>query len=202
MEEYLELLVGFDAREAFIDFRDAWETQRVEQYLLKEDIVKPLSVDDSVWVSVFHVMQIQRPDWVGPLELWDSLSRLRVFIESEDVSQPYWIIAASQWATVDKKNALEKSYNIRPASPSPEWELLGYDVADDFLLSGLMNAGYWTEERKILSRRWASHLNQYHLFDDFDAATEFKSLTDERVREHSPFNVYGLYLVERVTAGG
>lgn len=202
MNGYVELLIGFDARESFLKFGDIWDTHRTKQYLLREDIIKPLSVDVMVWDSVFHVLQVQIPDWVGPKQEWDNLERLRAFIEGENVNRSYWLVATSQWTTTDTKNALEELYDIKPASPSHEWNLLGFDIADDFLLSGLTNAGYKIAEREILRQHWASHLNQYHLFEDLGIALEFKSLTDKRVTEHSPFNVYGIYLIEKVTAGG
>jgi len=200
MDGYEELLIGFDARERFLKFKDIWDTHRIEQYLLREDIIKPLSVDVMVWDSVFHVLQVEPLDWRGPRQEWDSLERLKAVIERENINRSYWLVATSQWTTAEKKNALEKLYGIIPASPSHEWNLLGFDIADELLLSGLMNAGYGIEQREILSQQWARHLNQYHLFEDLDIALKFKSLTDERVKEHSPFSVYGIYLIEKVTA--
>lgn len=201
MDGYVELLIGFNARENFLKFEDHWDTHRIKQYLLKEDIIKPLSIDVMVWDSVFHALRVQLPNWVGPRQEWDSLERLRMFAEGEKLNSSYWLVATSQWMTDDEKNALEKTYDIKPVSRSHEWKLLGFDVADDFLLSGLMNAGYGIEGREILHQQWARHLNQYHLFEDLDTARKFKFLTDERVREHSPFNVYGIYLIESVTVG-
>ncbi len=76
-----------------------------------------------------------------------------------------------------------------------ESRLLGYDIADDVFLSGLSNCGYTEEETAMLRSTWAARLNRFHLFDQLDAASEFKALTDARVPEHAPFFVFGLYLL-------
>lgn len=198
INEYAELLIGFDARESFLKFNDDWGASRVTQYLLREDIVKPLSVDVMVWDSILHVLQVQHPNWVGSRQGWDSLERLKAFITEHELRSPYWIIAITQWITNDEKNALEEQYKIKPAFPSNEWSLLGYDIADDSLLSGLMNAGYFAEEYTAIKQQWSRHLNEYHLFEDLDVAFKFKSLTDERVKEHSPFSVYSIYQLETI----
>jgi hypothetical protein len=75
------------------------------------------------------------------------------------------------------------------------WERLGYDVADDFTLSGLCNCGYEAEEAAGLRPAWSPELNHHGLFGDPRAALRFCSLTDARVPEHAPFFVYGLYRV-------
>jgi len=49
---------------------------------------------------------------------------------------------------------------------SDGWALLGYDVCDDAMLSGLMNCGYWPAERAALVLRWRSKLNDRHLQPD------------------------------------
>ena len=74
-----------------------------------------------------------------------------------------------------------------------ETERLGYDVADEVMTSGLSNCGYSNKEREVVRPRWASRLNRFHLFDDDDAALQFKVLSDARVPEHAPFFVFGIY---------
>ena len=84
---------------------------------------------------------------------------------------------------------------VSPSAPPPEWEWLGYDVSDGFLLSGLSNCGYREEESEELKKEFGGNLNQYHLFDDLDAAREFREIRNEQVPEHAPFFVYGLWNV-------
>jgi hypothetical protein len=87
----------------------------------------------------------------------------------------------------------------QPEIPPPDWALLGYDVADGSLLSGLSNCGYTPEEREHLQQRFAQHMNRFHLFDDLDQALAFKDETNKRVPEHAPFFVYGLYRIRPLT---
>ncbi len=200
MQNYTELVIGFDARENFLKFKDGWDVDRIDTYLLSSDVIKPLSVDVMVWNSFFHTLQIESPDWVGPRqELWDSLERLKDATKSLDYAQ--WMIGITQWMSITRHHSFEKQYGMIPTAPSREWTLLGFDVADDFLLSGLMNCGYKVDEREPLRQKWAKHLNQYHLFRDADVALEFKFLSDERVWEHRPFNVYAMYLIEAIGTG-
>jgi len=133
-----------------------------------------------------------------PLGLWASPDALRAFISATKLSPPYWIIAVTQVGTAEKQRWYHTQFAFQPAVLAEAWPRLGFDVADDYLLSGLMNCGYWPEERDRLSQRFAGQLNAYHLFDDQAVAQTFRRLTDERVQEHSPFNVFGLYLVARV----
>ncbi len=79
----------------------------------------------------------------------------------------------------------------------PAWKLLGFDVSDGSLLSGLSNCGYAAEESKSLRAQWRGHLNQHHLFEEPASASGFCRLTDARVPEHAPFCVYGLYVVKK-----
>jgi hypothetical protein len=152
-----------------------------------------------VWVSVFHSQQISKPSWIGPLgEVWASLAQLTAFLTADSAMDHGDIIAITQWVWVTAEKIAERdaAYDVQPSVRSPQWKLLGFDVADRFLLSGLMNAGYTANEKDALCQQWSSHLNRYHLFDDVAVALQFQALTDRRVQEHSPFSVYGLYLID------
>jgi len=82
-----------------------------------------------------------------------------------------------------------------PSEPAEGWELLGYDVSDDWLLSGLTNCGYRQEELEPTRQKWSSRLNRHHLFDAITDAAAFRQVTNERVPEHAPFNVFSVYRV-------
>jgi len=196
MNKYVELLIGFDARENIAKLDETWDSERVQQYLLRTDVVKPYSVDVMVWDSIFHLLNIELPAWIGPRQQWDDLQRLRKFIENKKIKQSYWLVAITQW-NINERDPLEKQRDVKPNLIPNEWTLLGFDIADRYLLSGLMNAGYLVDERGVLSYKWSRYLNRYHLFDDLELAMQFKSLTDKRVEEHSPFSAYGIYLIEK-----
>ncbi len=65
-------------------------------------------------------------------------------------------------------------------------------MADSGLISGLSNCGY-DEEVTELRQRYGPHLNPHHLFAEREPALQFRRVTSERVLEHAPFFVYGLY---------
>lgn len=80
-----------------------------------------------------------------------------------------------------------------PGTPQPGWELLGYDVADGFLLSGLSDCGWETGEIRPPAAWSGAHLNEHHLFHEPDMAFEYVEAVNIRVPEHAPFFVYSLY---------
>ena len=90
----------------------------------------------------------------------------------------------------------EMPENAGPAgADSARYDLLGYDVADYYLMSGLANCGYSPEEAESLAPAWAARLNEWHLFGNPGDATTFAAVTAERVPEHAPFFAYGIYLL-------
>ena len=44
-----DLLLGFDAREMWLDPQDYWPDSRKKMYLLRYDVARPLSTDTAVW---------------------------------------------------------------------------------------------------------------------------------------------------------
>ncbi|MGH9657014.1 MAG: hypothetical protein ACRD96_00630, partial [Bryobacteraceae bacterium] len=82
-----------------------------------------------------------------------------------------------------------------PGALAPAWRLLGYDVSDGSLVSGLSNCGYRDDEKSGMRPQWGPHLNEHHLFDDPVRAAEFARLCGERIKEHAPFFVYGLHVI-------
>lgn len=193
-----ELVIGFDAREMLQDFKETWEPNRIQEFLLMSSIRKPLSTDVQIWDSIFHVLRIEIPKWTGPRQsLWDNLDNLRQHLSAEHIIDPYWVIAITEFVSLEETTAPRAHYEITPAELSATWSLLGYDISDHYLLSGLTNASYSPNEQESLKHRWGGMLNNYHLFSDLDSAFDFKEVTNRRVMEHSPFSVYGIYLIQR-----
>jgi hypothetical protein len=84
---------------------------------------------------------------------------------------------------------------MTPPTISDNWRLLGFDVADAGLTSGLSNCGHKQSEIAGLRASWVADLNEHHLFTDMARALAFRDVTDRRVPEHAPFFVYALSLV-------
>ncbi len=211
-------IVGFDAREAWRKYKHTWDSQRVHDFLLRTDIIKPLSTDSAVWESVFEgapdMPKFRLPVWIGPNRpLWDDLASLKACLSNQwpRDDRSCWFVAITRFYEVEHRESRLCDIGHRPAgtvvfpfheATSPNtalssWQFLGYDVADGSLLSGLSNCGYGTEEEiQSYRERFGGHLNEYHLLKDLDPAVEFRQLTNERIPEHSPFFVYALWLVE------
>jgi hypothetical protein len=201
----IEQLLGFDTREMWISFDDSWSEGRKKQYLLRQDIEKPLSVDRLVWQSVFNSAfeeeTIAVNFYIGLGRLWSKLDHMRQFLDDSWGAnwKPCWFIAVTALIESSEQKEIMNLHgpgDLNPAVINPTWDLLGYDIADDGDISGLSNCGYGSDEAKSLRTRWGSRLNTYHLFDDLNQALEFKIVSDARVPEHAPFAVYGIYLVE------
>ena len=209
-----EALLGFDARERFLEPGGLWAPERRDTYLLREDVQKPLSVDPRVWPSLFGeglpdsertrlgLEAMALPGWRGPNQgLWDSLSRMQGTL-GPLASEAHWTVAIS-WVSADGFSKRDASFGpyrekMEPEAISTDWSLLGFDVADAGLISGLSNCGYTRAELAGLRAAWASALNAHHLFDDVEKALAFREMTDRRVPEHAPFFVYALRRVSQV----
>jgi hypothetical protein len=197
-----ERVLGYDARPWPPPPAD-WPRDRREQFLLKPDATTPLSTDSMVWSSAFTEhpdLARNRPAFVGPIQdLWANLAELRTHL-GED--RPACLLVAVTLVCGPCRDDERKSWDARivdivPPRVDPAWELLGYDVSDEYLLSGLSNCGYDAAAIEQLRQTWGPHLNDHHLFTSMDLAADFVALSDERVPEHAPFFIYGIYAIPR-----
>ncbi len=198
-----ERLLGFDVREMWLDLNVLWTQERKDTYLLRTDINKVLSTDTLVWPSAFEWDNSIRSSFRNTaLNLWCNLQQLRDQMDSMEYTaqKPYWIIGITLlWGIISsQEQEMWNSFLLPtiPPAPDKDWTFLGYDVADTALISGLSNCSHKPDEIQSMRERWGPHLNRFHLFRDYSQAVEFKRESDQRVVEHAPFFVYGLYLVE------
>ena len=195
-------LVGYDIRFDPAAASLSWTAERRRQFLLREDVAHPLSVDPTAWPSRFwqlHVppgMGVPRhvgtaavpPDTPGftPLGLWTDLERLRAFARTVHVPAAP-VLAVLAWTG----DALLHAFASGEPAPGEGWRSLGFDVADASFVSGLTNCGFGGE-RAALMLEWAPRLNAHGLLASLDDAFAFRDLTDARVPEHAPFLVFEL----------
>ena len=201
-------MLGYDARR----MSRGWLAQRAEgcwdMFLLRTDLLQPLSTDPAVWDSAldWHDPKVPMPDWTGPFQdLWENLDDLQKFLARRGrvAIRPYWVIAIARGRNAPAEEAAMGQHpgglvfeygRVNPAAQREGWELLGYDIADYFQLSGLMNCGYGGEAEDRL-QFFASRLNAFHLFDSVQDADLCRKWMDERVEEHAPFFVHALFKV-------
>jgi hypothetical protein len=177
----MEATIGFDLRSTASD--PSWTVDQRTRFLLRRDLASVRSVDPVVWV---------RPPGLPPAPeaggLWPELSDLFAAAHALDHADA---MAMRITALEEDEQPPDGAGTIGPAFE--RYELLGYDVADYDLLSGLTNCGYSPEEAASLAPVWAPLLNEWHLFGNPGDATAFAAVTAKRVPEHAPFFAYGIY---------
>ncbi|MBC7870151.1 MAG: hypothetical protein H7Y09_04880 [Chitinophagaceae bacterium] len=193
-----EHLIGFAAREMWREMKDFWPIEKKEIFLLKYDIVKPLSTDVAIWPSVFQLVPNLKPpphiEWRQGL--WADLYNLTDYLISAiDNHDSYWTIAITHYFDFGDPYTGYDRDSIRPSDKNEDWKFLGYDVSEITFLSGLTNFGTSPQEKKLEMVEFGEHLNQYHLFTDYKVAMQYKNSVDKKDPGHGPFYVYGLYLI-------
>ena len=200
-----EQVVGYDAREMWLDLDLSWPERRRETYLYKPSVTRPLSVDTAVWPSIFSLDN--KATWAshfGYQESWADLSELQqALTKYHDLCpvRPFRIIAIALFlGEYNCRDGIDWGIRIPPdVKPDriPEgWQFLGYDVADSFLLSVLSNCSLPSRPEQAAAERekWGPELNEYHLFVRFESAVDFKRRSDERLKgSHAPCSVFGLW---------
>ena len=180
----MEATIGFDLRSTVPD--PSWTADRRARHLLRHDVAAVRSVDPDVWVRPPGLPPAPRPEQED-VGLRPDLSGLLAAAGGLDRAG----------AVTVRITALEDDAPV-PESAGPgaeKYDLLGYDVADYYLVSGLANCGYSPQEAASLAPAWAPLLNEWHLFGNPGDATAFVAVTAQRVPEHAPFFAYGIYLL-------
>jgi hypothetical protein len=182
------LFVGFDVRER-VDEPDAeWDASRRETYLLRLDIARPLSIDRRVW----RARRLGDGELVDPPP-WVELETLR-----QRAIAPYALVAMGLLADSAEDDAIARARGAdADMKAEPTWRFLGFDVLDG-AISGLSNCGYAEDGVAALRATWGPRLNEHGLFADPSDALVFRAATNDRVPEHAPFVVGGIWLVEQV----
>jgi hypothetical protein len=200
-------ILGYDARESWMSFATTWSEQRKKGFLYRLDLVKPLSVDVNVWPSIFDSEKVATPDRFGFQTTWNNFSGLSQALTRACQKNPlkgFRVVAITLLLGIANRDDSvpweERVPPVEPAARGDDWALLGYDVADQWMLSALMNCGFLPgEDVDRLRREWGPLLNQFHLFTDVASALAFKQMSDKRLaNDHAPCFVYGIWTVKSV----
>ena len=171
-----EAIIGYDLRSTQPD--PSWNTERRARFLLRQDVTSVRSVDRQVWT---------RPPGLRPApaveQLWPDVAAVLAAAHAVDLTD-----------TLIVQITADLDDDVAGAVPDHA-DLIGFDVADYWLMSGLTNCGYSPQEAAALTPVWGPRLNHWHLFATLAEATVFAEVTDERVPEHAPFYAYGIYTV-------
>jgi hypothetical protein len=174
----------------------SWDGARRESYLLRRDVARPLSVDRSVWPSSPTADDQPSPaalPWVSVEEVRRRAVEARTARQLQAVTIVIGlVIESADDDALAARQGIETDLLVEPG-----WRFLGFDIADG-AISGLSNCGYKEDQAATLRDAWAPRLNEHGLFDQVGDALAFRAVTDARVREHAPFAVYAIWMVEDV----
>ncbi|MBA3724888.1 MAG: hypothetical protein H0W86_00175 [Armatimonadetes bacterium] len=173
-------------------------------------------------------LPIPIPEWNGPnTYLWEDLTTLIEFASQavEHLRTRVWIVGFSvvldngwrlgsecqgQTAGVESKvlgavsphGPVAPLYlnSSNPVQASPDWDLLGHDVADSFQYSAIVNMGI--DLKTACNIDQLALLNKHLLFDSYDQAAKFRKCADKLAPAHAPFLVYRAYLIREVSCEG
>jgi len=206
-----EFLLGYDLRFPYSCFvPQQWTPSRRAAFLLRPEIETPASVDSLVWPSRFvfpGAFVARHPDGLervtAPiahplqqcLDLWPTADAMAAHFAACGAGGdaiPIAVALCAEPAASGSWTALLGS-SAATWAPHAGWLPLGFDIADGSLTSGLSNCGYRDDEVSALRNDWASEVNDFGLFEHLEAAQAFRAVTDARVPEHQPFEVYRLY---------
>ena len=203
-----EQAMGYDARYC-IDFAEHWPEERRNDYLYRTDVRKVLSVDTTVWPSMFANLPKLLPahlESLAPCALWAEERSLRKAVsqraEQGPVSavQTIKVTLARDGAETRHPASGQLAHIVETSSQGSDWQFVGFDVGDAYLLSALTNCGFLSghDNAEALRREWAPHLNEFHLFSELSTASAFRRYSDVRLAsDHAPTFVYGIHILER-----
>ena len=207
---------GFDVRFCPVEYGKLdWLEGARKRFLINPGIRWVLSADTMVWPSYFisksvacfyneeilekHIVIDASEDFRHHcLSLWQDREEMKACFEGLIEDREGIVIGVE---LVAEKPLLEYEYWSNIFAPDrhsqlempKDFRFLGYDVADGGYISGLSNCGYTEEEIRDLGPIWKGRINEFGLIGDLEHALEFKHYTEERVAEHAPFYVFGLY---------
>jgi hypothetical protein len=213
-------LLGFDIRQPLGVSATLWTDAQRERFLLRPDIRSPLSIDTMIWPSEFAYPSPLKANKPGSgirveplseshswLSLWPDYATMEsLFLREERSARSDGIpIDACLLTEIPALHFAEwrarlEGFTINPFVPHRRKEL-GFDVASrgDFI-SGLSNCAYSDAERIGIRNEWSKYLNAYGLLETVDAANSFRQLSDRRVVEHAPFDVFLIHEIIRADA--
>lgn len=202
-----ENLLGFQLRndpQSLIQ----WDIARRGKYLINENVDVPLSVDKSVWPinpNVPLLKELFAECYGGNYE--DNIPNgLRLFsLKEESIlnSLSYYnggyligISIVNDDRDLNKRlldmHRIEKKLHNIDLLTFYCWSCFGYDVADLWMISGLMNISFEPPKAEI-AKKYSKDLNKFGLFDLAKKASNYCQECNQRIPEHAPFIVYGIW---------
>lgn len=193
-----QVVLGYQIRVPIDQLASLWMQERRDQYLLNMGVEFPLSADRRVWPVADHpalVRQLFDDFESGPYQAPNGLSLFRLkknaISDVTSLSKNGDVVIAIGVES-DMANHLRDKHSIKllgdEETPSGSHvQLLGFDVCDEWLLSGLMNCGMDASDQAALRQKYAGKINLHGLFDDYETASNYSLDVNKIIPEHAPF---------------
>jgi len=154
-------VLGFDLRVPLNESTGCrWSESRRARFLIRPEVQIPVSVDRAVWPAA-----VESPRDENPLNLWNSISGMLNSVPegagSTEAPVPIQIGALVDERSSQYWHPIFDGYLRRGEDRDVRFvtEELGYDVADQYLLSGISNCMLSTEELTNIRKKWAERIN-------------------------------------------
>jgi len=163
---------------------------------------KYLKYYDKDWDSTFsNIKMLSVPNNYRPRGVWRNLDELQHYVQMawKNAWKPSCMVAIIEVIS-DDTGEDEKYEGPEPISPNTidnMWILLGYDVADYELITGLFNGEMDANEAIIMQHEWGNYLNGNHLFIEPQKAFEYITVANSKYPSHKPYYVYALYEIQK-----
>lgn len=199
-------ILHFDIR--IDELNPEWTPVRKSQYLVKQSVARPCSVDHLVWPSIFdYDFELDANGMDDPLSIlaegqqttistkahmfsldgtvliFEMLRSMKLTMQS--AREQYGMCTKAVCFTQDIKHFVQLGKTSH---------LLGYDIATTGLLSGLMNCGYNdTEMNRHFKSAVLNSLNELHLIESENEIDAITNLVNSRVTGDGEFFPYAIY---------
>ncbi len=203
--EHSCIILGCHVRISTSKLPSLWTTARRDLFLLKPSVGVPLSADKAVWPltadfriepKLRGVEMLESPRVSNGLALSPVTGNVPVLARRLSKTSGH-IVAFG----IPQKSANRLCYKHRIEFAVPSSAILemgahfvGFDVCDDWFMSGLMNCGLETNALLRLREQFGPLINQFGLFDRAGEANDLGVVLDRLVAEHAPFGPVGLFI--------
>lgn len=192
-------ILGYQLRISPDQLKD-WDKERRLIFLLREDISRPLSVDEDIW-PILNDAKMRNDVFLNPELPANGLNvhNLRPGIPARTERGCLIAITASDAdaSQLCSRHQIQSELHAAHSLDTLGLRIIGFDVADAWFYSGLSNCGFGAS-KQILSHRFARSLNEYGLFQSQEEAGAFRDDVSSRITDHAPFIVYGLWSTIRM----
>ena len=150
-----EIVIGYDVRRSE-PIRN-WTEEQKNLFMLK-DVDRPFSVDVRVWESLFNKTTLDNADTIG--RLCKNLDAIKNLLATTDKEKNTYYLIGITTLFSDDEEEIDFFRAVVDQNAIRQGQFLGYDVAEEVLLSGLLNMGYTPEESVKGKAEFVPHRHQ------------------------------------------